>query len=175
MDESQKTVNGKNGEKNCFYAKPTLRHTSRKSGKMFVGILPGEIDGVRASKWNDERMIVFQSFTLQRAKGVNNSTQIRKRILFQLDCWNRGAFDELVQYMYNSAMVYIGKSCGNQNEEQRHIMFSNLVLKGKLYKAVRFVCDREEGGVLKPDELAEDCTGTINKTVISFLEEKYPI
>ena len=34
-----------------------------------------------------------------------------------------------------------------------HRTFSNLVLKEKLRKAVRFVCDREKEGVLQPDEL----------------------
>ena len=71
---------------------------------------------------------------------------------------------------YNYAMGYLGKAYGNQTDEQRHRTFSNLVLKGKFCKAVRFVCDREKGGVLQPDELAEDCTGVINKTVTSVLE-----
>ena len=53
-------------------------------------------------------------------------------------------------------------------------MFSNLVLKGKWRKAVRFICDREREGGLKPDELAEDRTGMINETAASVLEEKHP-
>ena len=47
-------------------------------------------------------------------------------------------------------------------------------MKEKLWEAVRFVCEREKGGVLQPDKLAEDCTGTINKTVASVLERKNP-
>ena len=90
-------------------------------------------------------MIVFKSVILQRAQGINNSAQIRKRILFQLNFWNRGAFGELVKDTYNPAMGYLGKYCRNQMEEQRHRMFLNLVLKGKLYEAVRFVCDRVKG------------------------------
>ena len=45
---------------------------SRKVGKIFVGILYVELDGVRARKWNAEREIVFQSVILQRAQGVSN-------------------------------------------------------------------------------------------------------
>ena len=101
-----------------------------------MGILSIELDRVRARKSNAERVIVFQSVILQRAQGVNNSAQIRKRILFQFDCWNRGAFDELVQDTYNSPTGYLKKSRGSQNEEQWHITFSNLVLKVKLRKAV---------------------------------------
>ena len=32
----------------------------------------------------------------------------------------------------------------------------------------------EKGGVFQPEELAEDRTGTINKTVTSVLKRKYP-
>ena len=96
-------------------------------------------------------MIIFQSVILQRAKGVNNSAQIRKRILFRLDLWNRGLFDELVKYAYNSAMGYLRKARGTQTMEELHQMISNLVLKGKLREVVQFVCEKEEGGVLQPD------------------------
>ena len=73
---------------------------------------------------------------------------------------------------YNSDMGYLGKDRGNLAEEQRHTMFSNLVLKGKLREAVRFVCDMEKGRVLQPEKLAEDCMGTINETVTLVLEGK---
>ena len=74
---------------------------------------------------------------------------------------------------YNFAMVYLGKACGNQMEEQRHRTFSNLILTGKLSEAIQFVCDREKGGVLQKYELARDCMRTINDTIISILEGQY--
>ena len=74
--------------------------------------------------------------------------------------------------IYNSAMGYLGKACGNKTREERHLTFSNLVLKGKLRESVRFVCDIEKGGFLQPDELDTDWTGTINETVTSVLEGK---
>ena len=106
---------------------PTQRYVapSRKFGERLVGILSVEIDGVRARKWNSERVIVFQSVILQRIKSVNNSAQIRKRILFQLNLWNRGAFDNLVKETYNSAMGYLGKYHGNQTTKERHQTFLN--------------------------------------------------
>ena len=85
---------------------------SGKVRKRFVGIFSVELDGVRARKWNSERVIVFQSVILQCAQGVNNSTQIRKRILFQLNLWSRGVFGKLVKDTYNSAMGYTGKIVG---------------------------------------------------------------
>ena len=61
---------------------PTQRYDapSGKVGRIFVVILSLELEGVFARKWNDERVIVFQSITLQLAQSVNNSAQIRKRI-----------------------------------------------------------------------------------------------
>ena len=101
---------------------PTQRYDapSGKVRKRFVGILSLEIDEVCARKCNDDRMIIFQSIILQHAQGVNNSTQIQKRILFQLDLWNCGAFDKLVKDTYNYAMEYLRKSCGNQTMEEHH-------------------------------------------------------
>ena len=95
---------------------PTQRYDapSGKVGKRFVGILSVELDRIRARKWNDDRVIFFQSVILQRAQGVNNSAQIRKRILFRLDLWNRGASGYPAKDMYNSAMGYTGKARGNQ-------------------------------------------------------------
>ena len=74
-------------------------------------------------------------------------------------------FDKLMEETYNFAMGYLRKALENQMEEQRHITFSNLILKIKLCEAVEFICYRETGVYLKPDKLDEDCTGTINKIV----------
>ena len=117
---------------------PTQRYDapSGKSGKRSVGILSVELDRVRARNWKAGRVIIFQPVILQSVQGINNSAKIRKRRLFLLDCWNRGAFDKLVKDTYNSAMGYLGKSRGNKNEEQRHRTFSKLALKGKLRETV---------------------------------------
>ena len=110
---------------------PTQRYDapSGKVGKIFVGILSVELDRVSAMKWNTDRVIVFQSVILLHTQGVNISAQIRKCIFFRLDFWNRWAFDELVKDTYNSAMVYLGKFCGNQTEEQHHKRSQTLSLK----------------------------------------------
>ena len=89
---------------------PTERYDapSGKVGKIFVGILSVELDGVCARKWNLERVILFQSVILQRAQGINNSAQICKRIFFWLDFRNCGAFEKHTKDTFNSAMGYLG-------------------------------------------------------------------
>ena len=126
-------------------------------------------------KWNTERVIIFQSIILQRAQGVNNSSKIRKRILFWLNWWNYGAFDELVKDTYICNMGYLGEARGSQTAEENHRTFSNLVLKVKLCEDVWLVCDRENVGILKPYELAEIRTGKINDTIVSIFGGKHPI
>ena len=76
---------------------------------------------------------------------------------------------------YNSVTGYLGKICGTQSMEERHQTFSGLVMKGKLRKAIQFVCEREKEGVFQPGKLAADSTGTINETVTSELERINPI
>ena len=80
-----------------------------------------------------------------------------------------------MKYMYNSAMGYHGKAHESQTAEESHRPFLNLILKGKLRIAVQFVCDREKEEVFQPNELAEYCSGMIEKTVTLVLEGKYPI
>ena len=111
---------------------------------------------------------------LQRAKAMDNTKHNCARIQFRIDCWNHGVFEKLVKYMHNAATLFLGKSCGIQGKDQYHCKLSNLILKGKLQKTVRFVCARETWGVLQPKKLAEDRTGVINKTVTSVLMVKYP-
>ena len=82
MEESRKIVSGNHGEKIVCMLTQRYDTPSGKVRKRFLEILSVELDGVCARKWNAERVIVFQSVMLQHSQGVNNSVQIRKRILF---------------------------------------------------------------------------------------------
>ena len=93
-----------------------------------------ELDGVRARKWNFDKVIVIQSVILKHSQGVNNYKHILACILLQLDCWNCGAFNELAEDTFNACMGYLGKACRIQTEDQRHQMLSNLVLKGNFMR-----------------------------------------
>ena len=101
----------------------------------------------------------------EHAQGVNNSAQIIKHVLFRLDFLNCGAFDKLLKDTYNYAMGYLRKARRNKIEEQCHWTLLNLVLEVRLRETVRFICDKEKGGVFQPEKFAEDHTGTINETV----------
>ena len=129
-----------------MYANPMLWRTFRKTWKKICHTLSVEIDGVRAQKWNYDRVIFYQSFILLCARGINNTKHICTHILFRLDCWNCGAFEKLMKDKFNADTGLLGKSYRIRSKEQRHHTFSNLVLKVILRKAIIFVCARETGG-----------------------------
>ena len=68
----------------------------------------------------------------------------------------------------------LGKKQGTQTLEKLHRNFSNLVLHGKLLKAVRFICDQEAGEVFLPNEWTTDRTGPTDKPVAEVLAGKHP-
>ena len=63
---------------------------SGKVGRRFVNILVRELRGMLDRRWNAERFIVFQTVTLQRARHVTASRDIRRRIENRLDAWEAG-------------------------------------------------------------------------------------
>ena len=58
---------------------PTQRYnvTSGQVRKRFVSTLTAEPNGRRGRKWNAERVIVFQTFILQRVRPVTGAKNIR--------------------------------------------------------------------------------------------------
>ena len=51
---------------------------SGKVGRRFFNVLVRELRGVLDRRWNSERFIVFQTVTLQRARHVTASRDIRR-------------------------------------------------------------------------------------------------
>ena len=68
-----------------------------KVGRRYVNTLVKELRGVRDRRWNSERFIVFQTVTLQRARHVTASRDIRQRIEKRLDAWEAGQHANLVE------------------------------------------------------------------------------
>ena len=75
---------------------------------------------------------------------------------------------------FNASIGYLCKYHGIKSKEKCHRVFSNLVLKGKLREAIRFICAREIVFFFQPNELEEDLTGIMNETVTLVLVGKHP-
>ena len=56
--------------------------------------------------------------------------------------------------------------------DTRHHMFLNLVLRGKIHKAVKFVCKWKTGRVFLPEELVTYKMGVTEETIELVLAKK---
>ena len=118
----------------------------------FVGTLWVEIQGVRDRRWNSERFIVFHTVILQQAHHVTASHAIRHRIAKRLDAWGEGKHAMLVGNTLRSCKEYLNAARREEMAEHRAQTYHCLVLRGKLWLAVRWIIERETGGVLQPGE-----------------------
>ncbi|WP_288991947.1 hypothetical protein [uncultured Marinobacter sp.] len=150
---------------------PTTHYSVPKGrvGRRFVGLLAKEFDGVRARTWNSERPLVFVAAVLQTAPGVKRARDIRRRIMHRLDLWYQGKFSALVEDTETEVLSRHGSHPVQDNESKARA-FNSKVLSGRLRAAVRNLTNRDQGGVLQPDD---DCTKT-GRPVLEVLRGKHP-
>ena len=106
-------------------------------GRRFVGTLGVDLKGVRDRLWNSERFIVFQTVILQRSQYVTASQAIRRRIGKRMDAWSEGKHSMLVEDTLRVCEEYITVARREEMAEHRAQTYHSLVLRGKLWTAVR--------------------------------------
>ena len=143
---------------------------SGKVGRRFVGTLGAEMQGVRDRRWNSERFIVFQTVILQRARHVTASHAIRRQTVKRLDAWGAGKHAMLVGDTLRSCEEYLTAARREETAEHRAQTYHSLVLRGKLRSAVRWINERETGGVLQPGDRCEK----MGDWVLEVLRTKHP-
>ena len=107
--------------------------------------------------WNLEQFIVFQTLILQRAYHVTAYQEIRCRIEKRLDAWGEGKHAMLVKDTLQACKEYLPVAWRKEMAEHRVQTYHSLVLRGKLRTAVRWITERETGGVL---HTGDRCTKT---------------
>ena len=112
---------------------------SGKVGRQFVRMLGAEMQEVWDRRWNSERFIVFQTVILQRARHVTASHAIRRRIEKRLDAWGAGKHAMLVGDTLRSCEDYLTAAQREETAEHRAQTYHSLVLRGKLWSAVRWI------------------------------------
>ena len=116
MEESKRMVSVKIGSKHVFL--PT-RFYDAPSGwvvETFMSILAVEIEGIQAQKWNNDRVVIFQSVILLRFRLITGAKKICAWIDLQLYFWICYAFDKLIKNTYTVDTGYQGRSCRTQSE-----------------------------------------------------------
>ena len=153
---------------------PTQRYDlpSGAVGRRFIKMLTTEMAGIKARKWNSERMIVFTIVMLQRERDVIKRRDIIKRITKRMDLWEAKKHSTLINDTLRSNLT-LQKPRKKSNEPADHTekVFARLLLQGKLRQAVRWVTGREKGGVLHPT----DIDAKTGKPVAEVLESKHPV
>ena len=129
-----------------------------------------ETQGVRDRRWNLDRFIVFQTVILQRALHVIASHTIRRRIAKRLDAWGEGKHAMLVGDTLRSCKEYLTATWREETADHRAQNYHGLMLRGKLRSEVRWITERETGGVL---QTGERCTKT-GDWVLEVLHTKHP-
>ena len=109
-------------------------------------------------------------FNVQRACHVTACHAIRRQIAKRLDAWGEGKHAMLVGDTLRLCEDYLTAARREETEDHRDQTYHNLVLCGKLRLAVRWITERETGGVLQP---GERCTKTGNR-VSEVLRTKHP-
>jgi hypothetical protein len=88
-----------------------------------------------------------------------------------MDAWLKNQHSMLVLDTENTLERMLTKKQGMTTPEQRAKSFHQKVLKGDLRGAVRYITDREMGGVLLPDN---KCSNT-GLSVSDLLDSKHPM
>jgi hypothetical protein len=113
---------------------------------------------------------VLQVVILQQSRDVKRSRDARQRIAKRQDTWEKGQFTMLVEDTLRSMEAYLSHKQGTTTPEQRTKTFHQKVLRGNVRGAVRYLTEREKGGILYLDDIDENSGDTVQ----SVLESKHP-
>ena len=142
---------------------------SGKAGRHFVVALVEELRGVRDRLWNLDWFIIFQTVILKRSRHVTASYTTRRMIEKRLDAWEAGRQGMLIEETLRTCAQYLTAAHREDHKEHREKNYHILVLRGNLRKAVRWITEREMGGVLQLEEVCtknrgEGDEGTLHQT-----------
>jgi hypothetical protein len=144
-------------------------------GRDFVDQLADEIDALAKGRTRSEQIIVFSAVLLQKDPHVKKTCDVRRLLNRRLRLWREGHFDELLQEAVRCDMQLrraIDKRTRTPIDEVVHRVFTRLMLQGKVREAVRWITNRESGGILSPDDHL--CSEGNSKSVLELLREKHP-
>jgi len=103
-----------------------------------------------------EKLIVFVLVILHRVRGITSHSDIRRHISRQLNRWEAGEYEVLVQTTLKPLKFQLSFVTKNKTEEELFRAFHQKVLRGNLRGAVRYLIDRVGSVVLSPDDAIGD-------------------
>ncbi|KAL7463315.1 hypothetical protein ACHAXS_003701 [Conticribra weissflogii] len=153
------------------YHHPLYTPPQSKLGRDIVKTIAAEFEGVRNRKWNSEKALLFPIIILRKSHQKLNSQEIKHRLRFRLDQWNKGHFIELATDTITEAYQYHESKSPDLDMDEKLQIFNQLVYHGKLREALRFLTNKHDDNViLQPDDI-DTKTG---KSVLEVLKSKHP-
>ena len=97
-------------------------------GRLFLGALCNNLEGVIDQRWNTERFIAFQRVILQQNREVTGAEAIKRYIDIRMEAWQNGKFWMLVEDTERCAESYLSNAWGDMDDEGRAKVFNRLLL-----------------------------------------------
>ena len=141
-----------------------------REGREFVALLRQELESIISRKSNGEKFLCFQTVILTRDRKVKKACDIKRRLVSRMLAWTEGKYTSLIADTIGTLQKNLSHLQGDTTQDHRARVFNHLVLKGEIRRAVRYLTDRESGGVLFPQDI-DDKTG---QPVSTVLQGKHP-
>jgi hypothetical protein len=125
---------------------------------------------VSERKWNSGRPLVFCLAMLQKKPGITQSSDTQKCLRHRLKEWMADKHKALIETTERLMLDAMSTSQGGTTQEERLKKYNQLMLLGNPRAAVRYLTDREGGGVLEP----HTPYGKDDQTVEEALQSKHP-
>jgi hypothetical protein len=103
---------------------------------------------------NAKKFIVFQIVILQHSPNGKQAKGIQKWILRRMEAWEVGKFTMLVQDTEQAMESFLTtKQGGEVTTDQQAKISHRKMLQGDVRGAVRYLTEREKGGILLPNDV----------------------
>ena len=111
-------------------------------------MLNDKLIGVLDCKWNMERPLCFIVSMLQVTLDIKGTEKVRYRIIQYITKWKVGKYQILISSTVLCALANLRCKRRQISIKERVKVFSSLVCRSKVRAAIRYVCERDKGGVL---------------------------
>ena len=139
-------------------------------GRRFIKMLAAELKGVRETRWNSDRPMVFIGEVLVNTSGILKAKAVRARTTRRLDLWEQGMFMGMVEDTEVEGRLRSGKAPAGKLDAQKDRVFLMQVLAGNIRNAVRSVMGRNQGGF----KYQTDKDLKTGRPVVEVLQAKNP-
>jgi hypothetical protein len=144
--------------------------TNWKVSVAIVRTLMSLVNGLVDRKHNLENYLVFWIVMLQKTRRAKKTGSMNKLIAARLKDWEAGKYESLVTSAEAAIRTFTTTRFGTASPEERAQTFHRKVTQECVGSAVKYLANRDSGGVLSPSAVDE----LSGKLVLEVLQDKHP-